>query len=82
MGENDLGPPEQWAIYFRHHGLRRADCAHSRTNSAGTARSACLIGGGSCRRGLLPVFVGLVTPLLPGLADPEQLVPSLAEKYC
>jgi Na+/pantothenate symporter len=32
--------------------------------------------------GLIPVFLGLVGPaLLPGLAEPEQIVPSLAEKY-
>ncbi len=32
--------------------------------------------------GLIPVFLGLVGPaLVPGLAEPEQLVPTLAEKY-
>jgi Na+/proline symporter len=53
------------------------------TNSAGTARNACLIGGGLYLAvGLIPVFLGLVGPgLLPGLDEPEQLVPTLAQKY-
>jgi Na+/proline symporter len=53
------------------------------TNSASTARNACLIGGGLYLAvGLIPVYLGLVGPgLLPGLAEPEQLIPSLAEKY-
>lgn len=53
------------------------------TNSASTARNACLVGGGLylCV-GLIPVYLGLLGPeLLPGLAEPEQLVPELAEKY-
>jgi Na+/proline symporter len=51
------------------------------TNSASTARNSCLIGGGLYLVvGLIPVFLGLVGPaLLPGLTEPEQLVPSLAE---
>jgi Na+/proline symporter len=53
------------------------------TNSAPTARNSCLIGGGLYLAvGLIPVYLGLVGPsLLPGLTEPEQLVPSLAEKY-
>ena len=53
------------------------------TNSASTARNACLIGGGIYLSvGMVPVFLGLIGPgLLPGLAEPEQLIPSLAEKY-
>jgi Na+/proline symporter len=53
------------------------------TNSASVARNSCLIGGGLYLLvGLIPVFLGLVGPsLLPALAEPEQIVPSLAEKY-
>lgn len=53
------------------------------TNSAATARNACLIGGGIYLTvGAIPVFLGLVGPtILPGLAEPEQLIPTLAEKY-
>lgn len=85
MGENGpLGLLEQWAIPI--FGTMVSVELIARilgTNSAGTARNACLIGGGLYLVvGLLPVFLGLVGPaLLPGLADPEQLVPSLAEKY-
>jgi solute:Na+ symporter, SSS family len=53
------------------------------TNSPATARNACLLGGGLYLAvGLIPVYLGLVGPsLLPGMAEPEQLVPQLAEKY-
>jgi Na+/proline symporter len=52
-------------------------------NSAATARNACVIGGILYLLvGLIPVYLGLVGPtLLPGLDEPEQLVPSLAAKY-
>jgi Na+/proline symporter len=53
------------------------------TKSASVARNSCLIGGGLYLIvGLIPLFLGLVGPsLLPGLAEPEQIIPSLAEKY-
>ncbi|MEX0951554.1 MAG: sodium:solute symporter, partial [Gammaproteobacteria bacterium] len=51
--------------------------------SANTARNAAVLGG--CLYfsvGLIPVYLGLVGPqLLPGLADPEQIVPTLARDY-
>jgi Na+/proline symporter len=52
-------------------------------NSASTARNSCIVGGALYLSvGLIPVFLGLVGPaLLPGLADPEQIVPALAEKF-
>ncbi len=53
------------------------------TNSARTARNACILGGVLylCV-GLMPVYMGLVGPsVLPGLDEPEQIVPSLAEKF-
>ncbi|MGI9404229.1 MAG: sodium:solute symporter family protein [Hyphomicrobium sp.] len=53
------------------------------TNSARTARNACILGGVLylCV-GLIPVYLGLIGPsVLPGLAQPEQIVPSLAEKF-
>ncbi len=53
------------------------------TNSAATARNACLLGGGLYLAvGLIPVYLGLVGPsLLPGMGEPEQLVPELAQRY-
>jgi Na+/proline symporter len=82
--EGLLGLLEQWAIPI--FGTMVSVELIARilgTNSARTARNACLIGGGLYLVvGLIPVFLGLVGPsLLPGLAEPEQLVPSLAEKY-
>ncbi len=51
--------------------------------SAATARRACLIGGSMyLALGLIPVVLGLCGPLLvPGLEDPEQLVPALAQQH-
>lgn len=82
--EGPLGLLEQWAIPI--FGTMVSVELIARilgTNSASTARNACLIGGGLYLLvGLIPVFLGLVGPaLLPGLAEPERLVPSLAEKY-
>ena len=53
------------------------------TNSARTARNACIFGGVLYLGvGLIPVYLGLVGPsVLPGLAEPEQIIPSLAEKF-
>lgn len=51
--------------------------------SAKVARNAAIVGG-SCYIlfGLLPVFLGLIGPkLLPDLADPETLLPSLAQQH-
>jgi Na+/proline symporter len=82
--EGPLGLVEQWAIPI--FGTMVSIELIARilgANSAATARNACLIGGGLYLAvGLIPVFLGLVGPsLLPGLAEPEQLVPALAEKY-
>lgn len=79
-----LGLVEQWAIPI--FGTMVSVELIARilgTNSAATARNACLIGGGLYLVvGLIPVFLGLVGPsVLPGLAEPEQLIPTLAEKY-
>ncbi|TAN49094.1 MAG: sodium:solute symporter [Methylococcaceae bacterium] len=53
------------------------------SRSPQTARTACLAGGGLYLAvGLIPVFIGLVgNRLLPGLADPEQLLPRLALQH-
>lgn len=53
------------------------------TRSAGIARNATLIGGGVYLVvGLVPAFLGLIGPeLMPGLQNPEHLLPELAEKY-
>lgn len=47
------------------------------------ARNAALLGGGLYLAvGLIPAFLGLIGPhLLPGLADPEHVLPRLAEKF-
>jgi SSS family solute:Na+ symporter len=47
------------------------------------ARRASLLGGGLYLTfGLIPVFIGLVgVNLLPGLTEPEQLLPQIARKY-
>jgi Na+/proline symporter len=85
MGETGpLGLVEQWAIPI--FGTMVSVELIARilgTNSASTARNACLIGGALYLVvGLIPVYLGLVGPsLLPGLEEPEQLVPTLAEKY-
>lgn len=79
-----LGLLEQWAIpIFGTMVSAELIARILGTNAAATARNSCLIGGGLYLVvGLLPVYLGLVGPtLLPGLAEPEQLVPSLAEKY-
>lgn len=53
------------------------------TRSASIARNATLIGGGLYLIvGLVPAFLGLIGPeLMPGLANPEHLLPELAEKF-
>ncbi len=51
------------------------------TRTAAIARRAALLAGTMyITVGLIPVFVGLVAgPLVPGLADPEQLMPTVAQ---
>ncbi len=51
--------------------------------SAETARRACLLGGGIYLSiGLIPVTIGLWGPhVLPDLAEPEQLIPTLAQLH-
>jgi Na+/proline symporter len=51
--------------------------------SATVAQRALWIGGGLYLAvGLIPAFLGLIGPqLLPGLADPEQLLPELARRH-
>jgi len=53
------------------------------TNSARTARNACILGGVLYLFvGLMPLYMGLVGPsLLPGLDEPERIIPTLAEKF-
>jgi len=53
------------------------------SRSAHTARRAALLGGGIYFLfGLIPVAIGLIAlPLLPDLAEPEQLLPRLAQTY-
>lgn len=53
------------------------------TKSPAVARNSTLLGGGMYLViGLIPAFLGLVgTQLLPGLANPEHILPELAEKY-
>lgn len=50
--------------------------------SHAVARHSALLGGGLyLAAGLIPAFLGLIGPqLLPGLSDPEQFLPRLAEK--
>ncbi len=51
--------------------------------TANTARNAALLGGALYFSvGLIPVYLGLIGPeLVPGLADPEQIIPTLARNY-
>jgi len=53
------------------------------TRSPATARQACVIGGIMYLTvGLIPVLLGLVGPhLMPGLAEPEQLIGELAKAH-
>jgi Na+/proline symporter len=53
------------------------------TRSPAIARNATLLGGSLYLVvGLIPAFLGLLgTQLLPGLADPETVLPKLAERY-
>jgi Na+/proline symporter len=45
-------------------------------------RSSLVAGGGYLLLGLIPVTIGLMgATLLPGLADPEQVLPLLAQRY-
>jgi len=53
------------------------------SHTARIAQRASLLGGSLYLAfGLIPVFIGLVgMTLLPGLAEPEQLLPQIAHKY-
>ncbi len=53
------------------------------TNSARTARNACILGGIIYLTvGLMPVYMGIVGPsIMPGIGEAEQLVPGLAQKF-
>jgi len=53
------------------------------SHTAQTAQRASLLGGGIYLFfGLIPVVIGLIgIRLLPGLAEPEQLLPTIAQKY-
>ena len=53
------------------------------SRSAAVARNATIVGGiAYLFIGLMPVALGLVgASLLPGLAEPEQILPALAERY-
>ncbi|MDX2287619.1 MAG: sodium:solute symporter family protein [Hyphomicrobiaceae bacterium] len=53
------------------------------TRSALTARNACIVGGTMYLLvGLIPVFLGLIGPVLvPNLANPEEIVSKLAAAY-
>jgi Na+/proline symporter len=53
------------------------------SHSPQIAQRASLVGGTLYLIfGLIPVFIGLIgASLLPGLADPEQLLPQVAQKY-
>lgn len=57
--------------------------AEAIVGTAGIVYSDGLVGGTLYLAvGLIPVFLGLVGPaLLPGLEEPEQLVPTLAQQY-
>jgi Na+/proline symporter len=53
------------------------------TRSAAVGRNSTLLGGGLYLLvGLVPAFLGLIGPqLMPGLTNPEHLLPDLAEKF-
>jgi SSS family transporter len=53
------------------------------TRSASVARNSALMGGGLYLVvGLIPAFLGLVgSQFMPNLANPEQVLPRIAEKY-
>ncbi len=75
---------EQWALPIC--GATLAAEVISRilaTNSAGTARSASVLGGLLYLVfGFLPVFLGLIGPgLIAGLEEPEQIIPALASQH-
>lgn len=82
------GPPlevlEKWAVPIMGSALAQELIAVIlASRSPQVARRASLFGGGLYLVfGLIPVFVGLVgVTLLPGLAEPEQLLPQIAQKY-
>ncbi len=82
------GPPlavlERWAVPILGSVLAQELVAVIlASRSPQVARRAALAGAGLYFVfGLIPVFVGLVgVSLLPGLAEPEQLLPQIAQKY-
>lgn len=83
-GLSALGLIERWAIPLCGSVLAQELIARVlATSSPHVARRASLVGGGLylCV-GFIPVFLGLVGfKLLPGLAEPEQLIARLAAEY-
>jgi len=82
------GPPlevmERWAIPIMGSALAQELVAVIlASRNPQVARRASLLGGGLYLGfGLIPVFVGLVgVTLLPGLAEPEQVLPQLAQRF-
>jgi Na+/proline symporter len=82
-GESALSLLERWAIpvagsVIATELVGRALAARSPV----VARRSFLMGGGLYLVvGLIPLFIGLVGPaIMPGLADPEQLIPEVARK--
>jgi Na+/proline symporter len=82
------GPPlevlEKWAIPIMGSALAQELVAVIlASRSPQIARRASLLGGGLYLIfGLIPVFIGLVgVTLLPGLTEPEQILPQVAQKY-
>lgn len=83
-GEGVFAHIEAWAVpiagsLFAQELVTRTLAARSQA----TARNACLAAGGLYLLiGLIPLMLGLLGPALaPGLEDPEQLLPTLGQKY-
>jgi SSS family transporter len=77
-----LATLEKWAIPIFGSVLAQELIARTlAARSAATARRAAILGGTLyLAAGLVPVFIGLVgASLLPGLEEPEQIIPRLAQ---
>ncbi|HYE36376.1 sodium:solute symporter family protein [Methylocaldum sp.] len=75
---------ETWAIPITGSLFAQELCARIlASRSQRVARASCLAGGGLYLLvGLMPVFIGLLgVQLLPGLEDPEQILPKLAQQH-
>lgn len=75
---------ETWAIPITGSLFAQELCARIlASRSHRVARASCLAGGGLYLLvGLIPVFIGLVgVHLLPGLENPEQILPRLAQEH-